>query len=923
MPRQRHAFLSLLLRLLCAFWLGVAGLLAGRPLPVVYAAGTITGTVFQDFNQNGVRDVGATIPNSGAGTTGVAVDQGVGGVTVTAYDASGAVVGAATTAADGTYTVNAAGTGPYRIEFANLPAGYYPGPQGVNNGTTVRFVPDGNSSNVDLGIALPTDYCSNNPQVATNCYVFGDQIAGPYNTNKTLVTIPYSAGSTSTTNIDQPTTHATMLLANQVGTTWGLAWARSTRRLYAASFMKKHAGFGPGADGAINTLDDPGAIYVIDPSTNAVVNTFTVPNATTNAHDTANYLTDNFNTGWDAVGKTALGGLAISADDTTLYVMNLQDRALYALSAATGAVISSQTVPLTPPLLPPATIPTCPSSDVRPFAVTYYNDNLYVGMVCSAESSATVDTFTDSNANGRYDVGEPFVDNDGNTVYTLQGDARQLQAYVYQVNPATLTFSASPVFQVVLNYPRGLMETGCNGFAEWQPWVVGFNGTVGSCAGLIMYPQPWLTKIVFDNGNLILGLRDRLGDIAGANSPEDPANPVADRISLSGGETLRACGNPTAGWTLESNGRCGGLGTAPQNTNQGPGNGEYYFEDYYIPFHEELSVGGLLQIPGFPSLVVTVYDPAFPSMAGGTFDGGMRWFTNSTGAFQKAYRLFDGSNGTYPGEPAFGKAASLGDLVALCEPAPIEIGNLVWLDTNDNGVQDPGEAPLAGVTVRLYDAAGNLVATTTTNASGEYYFNNANVPGGLQSFTSYQIRLDNPADYAPGGPLAGLFLTPANQGPGQRDSNGTVVGGFPVAPVTTGGPGANDHTFDFGFSATAPTATPTPTPTTTPAAPQTATLPPGPSATTPPPPPPGSTATAVSGGTPTPPGFSLTDVFRLTEIARSTQLAAGTPPASTIPGTGVGPGWRGALITVGLWVLAAMVPLAGWRLVKSRRQRRR
>jgi hypothetical protein len=893
---------------------GVLGIQPART-PSAFAAGVITGTVFQDYNANGARDTTTTIPNSGFGTTGAAVDRGVGGITVTAYDAGGAVVGAATTAADGTYTLNAAGTGPYRIEFTNLPAGYHPGPRGANNGTSVQFVPDGNSSNVDLGIVFPADYCVDNPEVATNCYVFGDQVNGPYNANPTVVSFPYSAGSTTTTNIDQPATHATMLRANQVGTTWGLAWARTTRRLYAASFMKKHAGFGPGADGTINTADDPAAIYVIDPATNTVVNVFTVPNVTTNGHDPANYITDNFNTAWDAVGQAALGGLAISDDDATLYVMNLQDRALYALNAATGAVVNSQTVPLNPPLLPPATIPACPSSDVRPFAVTYYLNNLYVGMVCSAESSATVDTFTDSNGNGRYDVGEPFVDNDGNTVYTLQGDARQLQAYVYQVNPATLAFSASPVFQVVLNYPRGLMETGCNGFAEWLPWVTGYNGTVGNCPGLIMYPQPWLTKIVFDNGNLILGLRDRLGDIAGADAPQDPANPTTNLISLSAGDTLRACGNPSTGWTLESNGRCASLGAAPQNTGQGPGNGEYYYEDYYNPFHEELAVGGLLQVPGFPNVLVSVYDPAFPSMPGGIFDGGLRWFTNSTGAFQKAYRLFDGGSGTYPGEPSFGKAASVGDVVAICDRAPIEIGNLIWLDTNDNGVQDPGEAPIAGVTVRLYDAAGNLIATTTTNASGEYYFNDTNVPGGLQPSTAYQIRLDNPADYAPGGPLSGLFLTPPNQSLGQRDSNGALVGGFPVAPVTTGGPGANDHTFDFGFTTTAPTPTPTVTPSNTP--------PPGSTPTNTP------TATPIGGVTPPPsstpgpgntppPGATPTPAIG---IPVPTRVGGSEQTPDEIPGTGLGPGPRELALTVLLWLMAALTPWAGWQIIRRLRRR--
>lgn len=66
---------------------------------------------------------------------------------------------------------------------------------------------------------------------------------------------------------------------------------------------------------------------------------------------------------------------------------------------------------------------------------------------------------------------------------------------------------------------------------------------------------------------------------------------------------------------LESNGRCGGLGTAPQNTGQGPGNGEYYFKDFYSPYHDEVAIAGLAQIPGYPDMVTTVFDPIACSTA--------------------------------------------------------------------------------------------------------------------------------------------------------------------------------------------------------------------------------------------------------------------------------------------------------------------
>lgn len=100
--------------------------------------------------------------------------------------------------------------------------------------------------------------------------------------------------------------------------------------------------------------------------------------------------------------------------------------------------------------------------------------------------------------------------------------------------------------------------------------------------------------------------------------------------------------------------------------------------------------------------------------------------------------------------------------------------------------------------VNLYDANGNLVASTITNAAGEYLFTSLN--DNVQFNTDYVIRLDNPADYGPGGPLEGWFLTGDNEGPNQRDSDASEVNGFPQIALTTGDPGDNNHTYDFGFS---------------------------------------------------------------------------------------------------------------------------
>jgi hypothetical protein len=55
-------------------------------------------------------------------------------------------------------------------------------------------------------------------------------------------------------------------------------------------------------------------------------------------------------------------------------------------------------------------------------------------------------------------------------------------------------------------------------------------------------------------------------------------------------------------------------------------------------------------------------------------------------------------------------------------PLPATLGDRVWLDKNHNGVQDADEVGVAGVKVDLYAEGGALVATTTTDAAGNYLF---------------------------------------------------------------------------------------------------------------------------------------------------------------------------------------------------------
>jgi hypothetical protein len=80
-------------------------------------------------------------------------------------------------------------------------------------------------------------------------------------------------------------------------------------------------------------------------------------------------------------------------------------------------------------------------------------------------------------------------------------------------------------------------------------------------------------------------------------------------------------------------------------------------------------------------------------------------------------------------------------------PQNATIGDRVWNDSNQDGIQDSGEPSIQGVTVLLLDCQSNQVAQTTTDASGTYRFITA--PG------NYRLRFLLPG---------GWIFSPRGQG---------------------------------------------------------------------------------------------------------------------------------------------------------------
>lgn len=116
------------------------------------------------------------------------------------------------------------------------------------------------------------------------------------------------------------------------------------------------------------------------------------------------------------------------------------------------------------------------------------------------------------------------------------------------------------------------------------------------------------------------------------------------------------------------------------------------------------------------------------------------------------------------------------------------IAGIVFLDQNNNGVQNGADSGIAGVSVELLDNGGSVVATTTTDAAGAYSFGNL-TPG------NYAVREPaQPAGTSNGQTIAG---TVSNGGTAGSVTNVTttpsVIGGTTriILPPNTASTGNN------------------------------------------------------------------------------------------------------------------------------------
>ncbi len=738
----------------------------------------ISGVAFRDYNGNGIKD--------GTG------EPGVGEVVVKLYinntlPNKDLLIGSDLTDSNGFYDFVSPTSGrspnpgeKIRVEFeipTTANCGFlsnqldFSSQSGQVYGSSVQFV-TAPQSNINFALNYSGEFVLNpTPTIYVPCYVNGDPLAGGNAASRDAFVgvgfdwqgrpISNGPGNMGIPNTAPDPLH--LADASQVGSTYGVAYSRQGQKIFAASFLKRHVGLGPLG---------PGGIYAIDPNSGVVSNFLDFHSLGILTSDISGGYVGNTVGGTvvpfsPVIGTNAQRGLSGDAlqpnNDAQAFDqvgkvsfgdMDISDdgRYLYVVNLYDRKVYE---IDLVDPFNPQA--PTLGNAGAR------------------IRSWSTPDPGTNP-AQGEhrpfglaYYRGELYLgtvlsaqDLSGNVV----GSEADMFGYIHKTTPGSGTWGQ------VLSFPMSYRVE-----QDWFPWS---NNAIGTYE----IGTPMIGDIAFyKNGEILIGLRDRWGDQKGwFNNGVDGA--VGNDVGVSAGDLIRY--NPV----IQPDGSC-------QYTliSSGAG-GEFYADNLW---HAESSAGALAMLPGGGDVVSSFMDPI------DIYSFGLAWYNNDNGSRNRVYEV------GYSGDVStFGKANGLGDIELSGSTLSLEIGNYVWNDLDQDGIQDPNEPGFPNVTLELYNGAGNiLLGSTTTDASGHYYFNSNNVllngASGLLPFTNYIIRI-NSGDFSGGagtGDLNLTNLTSTNQsGSGQvdySDNDASVVLGFAQINITTGANGQNNHTFDIGL----------------------------------------------------------------------------------------------------------------------------
>lgn len=679
----------------------------------------VSGTVFRDFNGNGVKNNTATYN-----------EPFVAGVTVKAFNSSNVQLGATkTTDAVGAYSFTAAeipsGTA-VRIEFSGLANTDHAGLNGTGNGTNVQFV-TAPSTTTNFAVNNPDDFWDNagqpNPKLLSVVYAHGD-----INHNNSANTVFGIKQIDNNTTGHTPTTVSVATQA-QVGAVWGMAFQKLQNRYFFSSFLKRHTGFGPRGVGGVYMANLSGANYALSgsftlqgvtPSNSATaldmgsVTRVSTPNTNDNYLATGSDAAGKDMDAFGKVGKVGFGDIEVDEKNQQLILVNLNQRRLVTVDiSGTTASLNGASAATLGPLTEAydiLTLPGIPSyntitqGQLRPFALKIYKGRGYLGVTGDASAAPR--------------------------------DSTQLIGYILSFDPANIGAGFTTEMTLNFNYRTSSSNGNTN---RWHSWADTWANVRSS--GSYRYPEPLISDLEFDEtGAISISITDRFGHQMGINQtiPVAGSGTVAGESRISG-DILRAC-RVGGSWVMEgSAGSCAVTNTRDNTDGYGDGQTvgvyEYYNDESGDNTAGEYTEGAMAKLMGTNQLLQTIVDPT--SAAGTTgepywYSAGIHWYTVNNGSWNNWTALYDGSDA---GAPAgtFMKGNGLGDIEFATSAEPIQVGNRIWNDLNGNGIQDANEttSPVAaGTTITLrspgvdgiFGTADDQTWTTTTDAAGNYYF---------------------------------------------------------------------------------------------------------------------------------------------------------------------------------------------------------
>jgi SdrD B-like domain len=646
-----------------------------------------------------------------------------------------------------------------------LPAYFYATNGSISN-TTVQFVAAGATAN--LGVNYPNDYWSNviqpDPFILIPNYTNGTY-DGPGKAVGAILGIANNQGALTTAAMTP--TVSTIAKQEQVGAVWGNARDKVKDRFFFSTLLKRHVGFGPQGVGGIYIIDKTSGSYDfagsftlqgVTPSNGGSAIDLGSVTRVTSPSSADNYLASGTNLGepnrdldaFAKVGKVAYGDIDIDDATNTLYAINLNQRTIITvdISGGTASLNNASAATLAPltksyNIVGATGIPTCSSGELRPWALKIYKGRGYLGVVCDASTSQAVGDF---------------------------------KAYVlsFDINNIAAGFATELIINNYTNYK-----------AWANTWThTGFATSATSTA--LSWRQMILSDIEFDeDNNMIISSLNRFGMQMGYFN----YIPVAGNTSLvqvkAYADILKACYDPTL--------KTWSMGAVSCPVPAGGSTSEFFNMDWAGDGTDESSNGALAKLMGSQRIVNVASDP-FPfttstNVADYYTTGGLNWFSTADGSKTATARLFK----TDANAVSYGKAIGLGDIEFNLMPQPIEIGNRVFMDTNEDGIQDANEMGIDGVTVSLYQVGNPTPTTAVTANGGQYIFNN------LLPNTAYEIKIL--AANIPSGKQLTQKDATSTGAADVADSDANLVGADAVITYTTGSAGQNNHTLDFGFKA--------------------------------------------------------------------------------------------------------------------------